>query len=399
MSPDTSHAERSLTSEGPATAAMTSRTISVAIVGSRGFPSRYGGFETFVRNLAPHLRRAGIDVTVYCRGPGLRTTVEEVEGIRCVRTMGIDRRASSTLSFGFTASLDTIRRRPDVVLLLNVANGFYLPMLRRAAIPTAVNVDGIEWERAKWNAAGKAVFRSGALITARYADSIVVDSEAIGAIWESRFGVKTTFIPYGATLRTDQRSDKLAALGIRPGGYALAVARLVPENNVELFLEAMSLHSSSRPIVIVGSASGPSRLEDELRQRAATEPDFHWLGHVADDELLAQLWTHCGVYFHGHSVGGTNPALLQALACGSPALAIDTPFNREVIPHAAHLCRPVASELAARIDAVFNDDTLRRAMSTRGRAVVADRYQWDAVCDRYAQLLRSLVKPARAGGA
>lgn len=379
------------------TAASDSQAISVAIVGSRGFPSRYGGFETFVRSLAPHLRRAGIDVTVYCRGPGLRTAVDEVEGIRCVRTVGIDRRASSTLSFGLTASIDTVRRRPDVALLLNVANGFYLPMFRRSGIPTAVNVDGLEWERAKWNAVGKAVFRSGASFTAKYADSIIVDSQAIGAVWESEFGVKTTFIPYGATLRNDQRSDKLADLGLRPGSYALAVARLVPENNVELFLEAMSRHRSSRPIVVVGSASGPSTFEDELRRRAATEPDFHWLGHVTDDELLEQLWTHCGVYFHGHSVGGTNPALLQALACGSPTLAIDTPFNREVIPHDAHLCPPVATELAARIDAVFGDEALRAAMSKRGRAVVAARYQWDAVCEQYAQLLLSLVKRARAG--
>jgi len=364
----------------------------IAVIGSRGYPSSYGGFETFVRHFAPYLRDAGVDVSVYCRGPERRTREEMVDGVRCVWTPGVDRKAVSTLSYGLTASIDSVKHRPDAALVLNVANGFYLPMLRRAGIPTAVNVDGMEWERAKWNSAGKTLFRWGASLTARYADEIVVDSKAIGDVWRAMFGVASHFIPYGAPVVREQGSARLKALGLRPGTYVLAVARLVPENNVEILLEALSSLGGDVPVVIVGSAPAPTELEQELSRRSDSLPNFHWLGHVSDQELLTELWMNCGVYFHGHSVGGTNPALLQALGCGSPTVAIDTPFNREVIDHADHLCSADAGAVALKVGAVLGDPVLRRQMAERGRAIVADRYQWDDVCRSYTQLLLRLAE-------
>lgn len=363
----------------------------IAIIGSRGYPSSYGGFETFVRHFAPHLRDAGVEVSVYCRGRERRTREEVVDGVRCVWTPGVNRKALSTLSYGLTASIDSVTHRPDAALVLNVANGYYLPMLRRAGIPTAVNVDGMEWERAKWNAAGKALFRWGASLTARYADEIVVDSKAIGDVWRSMFGVESNFIPYGAPVVRDHGSARVDQLGLRPGRYVLVVARLVPENNVEILLEALSLLGGDVPAVIVGSAPVPTDLERELARRSVSSPDFHWLGHVSDQALLTELWRNCGVYFHGHSVGGTNPALLQALGCGSPTVAIDTPFNREVIDHADHLCPAGAGAVALKVGAVLGDPVLRTRMAERGREIVADRYQWDDVCRSYTDLLLRLA--------
>lgn len=363
----------------------------IAIIGSRGYPSSYGGFETFVRHFAPYLHEAGVDVSVYCRGSERRTGEEVVDGVRCVWTAGVDRKALSTLSHGLTASIDCVKRRPDAALILNVANGYYLPMLHRAGIPTAVNVDGMEWERAKWNAAGKKVFRWGASLTARYADEIVVDSRAIGDVWKSMFGVNSHFIPYGAPVVREHGSARLDRLGLRPRNYVLAVARLVPENNVEILLEALSLLGGNIPAVIVGSAPAPTDLERELARRSVSSQNFHWLGHVSDQELLTELWRNCGVYYHGHSVGGTNPALLQALGCGSPTVAIDTPFNREVIEHADHLCAADAGAVALKVGAVLGDPVLRQQMAERGRAIVADRYQWEDVCRSYADLLLRLA--------
>lgn len=314
-----------------------------------------------------------------------------VDGIRCVHTPGIDVRSVSTLSYGLTATADSYRNRPDAVLVLNVANGFYLPMLRRAGIRTAVNVDGMEWERAKWNAAGKQVFRWGASLTARFADEIVVDSQAIGDVWRSMFGVQSTFIPYGAPVVADSSHNRVNQLGLVPGSYVLVVARLVPENNVEVLLEALKVLKRVVPTVVVGSAPNPTDLERELGRLSEASPDFHWLGHLSDDELLTQLWTNCGVYFHGHSVGGTNPSLLQALGCGSPTVAVDTPFNREVIIHPEQLCPPEPAAIAARIDAVLTDAQMRERMRDRGRAIVGERYQWSDVCARYATLLLSLA--------
>ena len=367
--------------------------LNVAIIGSRGYPSSYGGFETLVRHLAPYLTDAGCDVTVYCRGSEDSRGSSNIDDITCVQTFGIEGKATSTLSFGLTAALDSRRRHPDVALVLNVANGFFLPILRRAGVGTVVNVDGIEWERGKWSRMGKAVFLAGARMTARHADTIVVDSHVIGDIWRSKFGVDSTYIPYGAPVVRDVGHDRLDRIGVEPGAYVLVVARLVPENNVGLFLDALRVLDFGLPAVIVGSAGTPSPLEDEVRSAAAEHPELRWLGQVHDQELLTQLWGHCGAYFHGHSVGGTNPSLLQAMGCGSPTVAVDTPFNREVLGPDARLCPAEPEEIAARLKTVVGDPALRSRLAAEGRSTVERRYRWDDVCRGYASALSSVASP------
>ena len=181
----------------------------LAILGSRGFPSTYGGYETLVRHLAPYFVQAGHDVTVYCRtrDEGRRTWL--TEGVRCVATPGRDTKSLSTLSFGMTATLDASFRRFDSMLVLNIANGFWFPALRAARTPFAVNTDGIEWERGKWGWSGRAVFRAGAWMTAHNASELICDSHAIGAIWKELFGLESTFIPYGAPVLNDVSRDQL----------------------------------------------------------------------------------------------------------------------------------------------------------------------------------------------
>jgi glycosyltransferase involved in cell wall biosynthesis len=363
----------------------------VAIIGSRGYPSTYSGFETLVRQLAPHLRDSGHAVTVYSRDSAGGARVDSCDGIRRVRTRGCDGKSTSTLTYGLTSVLDSRHRGYDAALVLNVANGFYLPILRRASVPTAVNVDGIEWERDKWSRLGKAVFRAGARMSARYADRLIADSRAIGAYWREHFGVPSVYIPYGGDGPHDAGTGHLGQLGLRPGGYVLAVARIVPENNIDLFLDAVDRLDPAVPVVVAGSASYRSPLEDRLRRTARSRPALQWLGHVDDQSRLQQLWTHCGVYFHGHSVGGTNPSLLQAMGAGSPVLAVDTVYNREVLGGGEQVVGRDPAELAARMEAMLADPPLRHACARRGRGIVADRYRWGAVCQRYEDVLVELA--------
>lgn len=357
----------------------------IAILGSRGFPSTYGGFETFVRRLAPFLVDKGHEVIVYCREPGvsLRWSSGSSAGVRQIRTPGWDRKALSTLSFGATSSLDVSMRRVDTVLVLNVANGFYLPFLRRFTGKAVVNVDGLEWERGKWNGLGKSVLRAGALFTARFADDLVFDSQAIQRIWSSRFRCTGTFIPYGADLIYDRPPHRIRALGVEPKSYGLVVARLTPENNVELILDAIERLDPDLPFVIVGSANYLSPLTARLELFAERRSHFVWLGHVDDQELLLDLWFNCAVYIHGHSVGGTNPALLQALGCGAPTLALDTPYNREVVREEAMLFGMDPENLADRIDHLLRNDP----PAWPSRSIIEERYQWESCCSSYMRLL------------
>jgi glycosyltransferase involved in cell wall biosynthesis len=366
----------------------------LAILGSRGFPSTYGGYETLVRNLAPYLVYAGHQVTVYCRErtDGLRAWV--TDDVRCVATPGCDTKSLSTLTFGMTATLDACFRDFDAMLVLNIANGFWLPALRASRTPFAVNTDGIEWERGKWGRLGRATFRAGAWMSARTADALICDSRAIGAIWKDVFGRDSIFIPYGAPVLGDVGRSHLEAIGLNEP-YLLVVARLAPENNVELTLDALELLADRAPrAVIVGSANFDSPIEARLRKMEAAGR-LSWLGHLADQDLLAELWANSSVYVHGHSVGGTNPALLQALGAGAPTLVLDTPFNREVLPDSQHWFSKDAHLLADGIQTVMGSPALQATMADRGRSLIREGYSWESVCEAYTDTLVNLARPSR----
>lgn len=354
----------------------------IAILGSRGYPSTYGGFETFVRHLAPWLVEQGHEVTVYGRGGG-RASSRVVDGVRVVDTLGFRTKSASTVSHGMTAALHCLCWKPDVVLALNVANGPALPLLKARRIPVVMNVDGIEWLRAKWGWLARNGFRVGAWMSARLADVLVADSKEIGRVWKERYGVDSVFIPYGAeVLENACPANRVIELGLEPHGYALAVARLAPENNIELFLDALEELDWKVPAVVVGSANYENPVEARLRdlQEAGR---IKWLGHVHDDGLLTQLWAHAGVYFHGHSVGGTNPALLSALGCGAPTVAIDTPFNREVLMDDRQVVDANSSAVADAFATVLGDEGRRRELAAYGRSVIAERYRWPSVFEAY----------------
>lgn len=362
---------------------------SVAIIGTRGFPSYYGGFETAVRELAPYLVQRGWDVTVYGRANAIRVDDPlAASDVQSVVTPGLDIKALSTLSFGATASLHAMRRRPDVALVMNVANGFYLPWLKRRGIPTLVNVDGIEWLREKWGKAARRVFYQGALATAKHADDLVFDAHAIGDFWRSEFNRDGVYIPYGGRFRED--------LPVEPGlshrGYVLMVARFVPENTVGPFFDAARNISSTWPVVIVGSSGYGGDLEERARLLAATSPNTRWLGHVSDDDRLHALWQHAGAYFHGHSVGGTNPALVQAMALGAPIIARDTVYNREVLGEGALLIAPTSEAISASVASVLADTGLQERLSRDAIRRAREVFTWDKVNRLYEESLTKLVR-------
>lgn len=361
---------------------------SVAIIGTRGYPSYYGGFETAVRRVAPALADRGWTVRVYGRRDAVHTSASADPRVESVLTRGVNSRALSTLTFGLTAVLHALRRRPDVALVMNVANGFWLPLLKLRRIPVVVNVDGIEWERDKWSRLGKAVFRWGARFTARFADDLIFDARAISDYWDREFGRTGRYVPYGG-----DRSPELPLLDdVEPEGYVLLVARFVPENTVAEFLAAAPriVEELGLEVVLVGSAPDTDRLE--LSARALSQlAHIHRLGHVSDDARLFALWQHAAVYFHGHTVGGTNPALVQAMALGARIVARDTVYNREVLGQAGTFCDAEPDSIVEAVRSAINDTRPLRSLTS---ARAAEHYTWDGVVDGYDHALRArLVRP------
>ena len=362
---------------------------SIAIIGTRGYPSYYGGFETAVRKIAPHLVSVGWDVTVYGRQGTTRPDDQDADARVATRvTRGLETRNLSTLSYGFTSSLDAAARHPDVALVFNVANGYYLPALKARGIPTLVNVDGIEWERAKWSRLGKRVFRTGAQFAARWASDLVFDARAIESYWYETFGARGTFIPYGG--------DIPAALPIPNGhthrGYVLVVARFVPENSVPEFFHAVPAIAARHPVVIVGNTGYGGALDDAARELAAANPSVSWLGHVSNDALLLALWQHAGVYFHGHSVGGTNPALVQAMAAGAPVLARDTIYNREVLGQTGHFVAAEPEAISRTTLEMMDSGTALDESSRANFERAKEHYSWTRVCNDYERALHELLR-------
>jgi len=365
---------------------------SVAIVGTRGYPSYYGGFETAVRKLAPFLCDHDWDVTVYSRpGAVKRDDPTRDPRVRTVTTAGRESKSLSTLSFGLSASVHAARARPDVALIMNVANGYFLPMLKFRGIRTVVNVDGIEWERAKWGRFAKLVFKVGAWMTARFADELIFDSREIERRWREDHKRDGIYIPYGG----DELGELPLENGLTHRGYVLAVARFVPENTIPEFLEAAEAISRSIPVVIVGSSGYGGELDSLAARLTDSSPSIHWLGHISDDQRLFSLWQHAAVYFHGHSVGGTNPTLVQALAAGTPIVARDTVYNREVLGNEGYYCAPEAEAIQTAVVALASNQTELKAASDRNKVISRSRYTWDLVNAAYLRALTAQADRAK----
>lgn len=361
---------------------------SVAVIGTRGYPSYYSGFETAVRRLAPFLASTGWEVTVYGRRGATRPNDPNVDARVASRiTRGLETKNASTLSYGFTSVLDAAARRPDAALVMNVANGYYLPLLKSRGIPTLVNVDGLEWEREKWNALAKRVFRTGAACTARWASGLVFDSRAIESYWQDEFGVRGRFIPYGGEVTPDLPVPE----GVRHRRYVLMVARFVPENSIAEFFEAVPTIAAHYQVVLVGNSGYGGVWDDAAQSLAAHNPSVSWLGHLSNDSLLHALWQHAGVYFHGHSVGGTNPSLVQAMAAGAPILARDTIYNREVLGSTGEFVRASPEAITQTVMRLMDSpEGLDKAARDNAQRA-AHHYSWNQVCRDYDSALRALI--------
>lgn len=362
---------------------------SVAIIGTRGYPSYYGGFETAVRRLAPYLADHGWDVLVYGRdGSTMLDDPSRDPRVRTRKTHGFESKSMSTLSYGLTSTLDATLRKPDVALVMNVANGFWLPFLRLRGVPTLTNVDGIEWDRAKWGRLAKLMFKLGAFFTARFSNQLVFDAKEIAKRWGAEFNRDGVFIPYGGS----PISELPVVDDLEHGKYVLVVARFVPENTIPEFFDAVERLAVDTQVVIVGSSGYEGELDLRARDLDARYANVAWLGHVNDDARLHSLWQHAGAYFHGHSVGGTNPALVQAMAAGAPTVARDTAYNREVLEDAGRYVDPDPELIARALRELLADDDAQRLLSRRGKERAAEQYTWECVCADYESALRELIK-------
>lgn len=374
----------------------------IAMVGTRGVPARYGGFETAVEEVGRRLAERGHDVTVYCRpvevgvddglqGGETATTSSRHLGMDRIELPALRRRSLETLSHSFLSAVDT-RRRPrfDVVFLFNAANAPFIPLLRMRRTPVAVHVDGLESRRAKWGRLGRRYYRFVEALAVRWADALIADAEAIARYYEDEFAASSDTIVYGAACIGSLGTDDLVALDLEPERFHLVVARFEPENHVDLIVRGYRRSGATWPLVVVGGAPYSQDYSAAIVAAAGGDPRIRLVGPVWDQGTLDQLYHHAASYVHGHSVGGTNPSLLRAMGAGTAVIAFDVIFAREVLGEHGVYFADEAS-LAAALELCEADVDAARRRGSAGRERVATMYRWDDVAAAYEDLAGRLV--------
>lgn len=359
----------------------------IALIGTRGVPARYGGFETAVEEIGRRLVERGHQVLVFCRG---EATQNSYLGMDLVHLGALPRRSLETLSHTAASVLHPSLNGVDAAFVFNAANAPLLPVLRARRIPFATHVDGLEWKRAKWGPIGQRYYRFAESLSVRWSNALIADADAIADYYRHQFGVPSRVIAYGAPLLDDSAADRLAEIGLEPREYHLVVARFEPENHVLEIVKGYVESPAARPLVVVGSA--PYSDEYTAAIRAAADDRVRLLGGVWDAELLNQLYANALSYLHGHSVGGTNPSLLRAAGAAAPTVAYDCNFNHEVIgEHGRFFATP--ADLAAQVAAVEADPAAAVQLGRELRTA-ATRYDWDSVTDEYERLANDLAAGA-----
>lgn len=364
--------------------------LSIAMVGTRGVPAAYGGFETAVEEIGRRLVDKGHDVSVYTRGSQDRGS--EYLGMRTIHLPAIPQKQLETLSHTGLSTLHAItRHRPDVAFVFNAANSPFLPLLRARRIPTALHMDGLEWRRSKWGRRGKAYYRWAEEFGVRQGDALIADAPGIADYYRHQFDVPTEMIRYGAPLLEDAPTDGVQALGLQPEGYHLVVARFESENHVLDIVQGYRDSDATLPLAVVGSAPYSAGYTQEIAEIAASDPRIHLLGAIYDQGLLDALYVHAYTYVHGHSVGGTNPSLLRAIGAGTPVIAYDVGFNRDVLDDEGWFFSG-ADDIAAQISLTEADPEAVAARGRANREHAATAFSWDDVASSYEDLARRLAR-------
>jgi len=358
--------------------------VRIAILGTRGIPANYGGFETFAEELSIRLAGRGHDVTVYCRG---RRDFSEYRGVRLLYLPTIRHKYFDTVAHTFLSSLNLIAHPVDVALYCNAANALFTILPRLRGIPVALNVDGIERKRRKWNALARAWYTASEHLSTILPNKFVTDAETIRHYYKQRYNKDSLFIPYGADSGRVQTHGTLDRLGLVPFQYFLYVSRLEPENRALEVRQAFEQTPTSMKLALIGDAPYAEdyiqRVSDTKDPRIIMPGAIYGLGY-------RELGSFCFAYIHATEVGGTHPALIEAMGRGDLVLYFENAENVEVCGDAGLPYHDQAG-LTARIRQVlemseFERDCYRKRAAKRA----AERYDWEIVTSQYEAQLHSL---------
>jgi glycosyltransferase involved in cell wall biosynthesis len=363
--------------------------VRVALIGSRGIPARYGGFETLMENLASRLSRQGMEVTVYCRERYTPPQAEGPAGVELVVLPTLRTKHLETPVHTLLSCIHALGRGFDAALVVNSANVFFVPLLQAAGVGVALNVDGLEWRRAKWGLFGRWVYRLAELLSCGLPDALITDALNIQRHYRERYGVDSHFIPYGVDPQPLAVGPCLRELSLTSRRYFLFVGRFEPENNPHRIVEAYGKVGGNLPLVMVGDAPYPT--PEMQAMRATADPRVLFPGGVYG-EGYRELLSHALAVVQAKEVGGSHPALVEALGYGVCPVVHDTPENREVAGDVGlyfDIRDPVS--LIRRMEWVREHPAETAERGCRAAARAVERFSWERIAASYASLLLAVA--------
>ena len=356
----------------------------IAILGTRGIPASYGGFETFAEHLATRLVARGHDVTVYCRAHYVSPRQMEYHGVRLQVLPTIRHKYFDTVIHTFFSAIHAVSGRFDAALICNAANAPFSPILRWTGTPVAINVDGLEHKRKKWNWLGRHYYQLAERLSTLLPNEMVTDAQVIHDYYRARHNASSTMIAYGSEVERRPDRELVRKWRVEPNRYVLYVSRLEPENNARLVIEAFKKVRTAYRLLIVGDAPYAEQYITDLKARARGDKRIIFTGFVFGQDYRA-LQQNAYCYVHATEVGGTHPALLEAMGYGNCVLTLATPENVEVVGDAGVIYAD-EFDLAEKLQRVLRDGSLVHAYRQRAQARIRSNYHWDGVVDQYEQL-------------
>jgi len=367
----------------------------IAFIGARGIPHGYSSSEQIALHVGKRLVRRGHEFTVYCRRNLFPDRTPVYEGINRVFLPTIEHKLFGQVIHGLLAGIHAAGRPYDVVHAQCLTNTFQsvVPWLIRRNV--VINVNGQEWDNPKWPRTLRHVFfKSAVRTTLVMCREIITDAQGMRDIYQDRYGRESTVIAYGAELVESKNPAILARYGLEPHGYYLVAARLVPSNQIRTIVESFNATGAGRVLAIAGAGDPRSAYYQAVR--AAAGPKVRFLGLISDQTHMDELYANAYAYLHGATLGGINSALLRPLGAGCPAIAADTPFNREVLERVdGGRCGPTwrdGEELRAAIRGFEANPPLVEDLRAQCRRQIRKNFSWDLMTDQYEVFYRGFVE-------
>jgi len=361
----------------------------IAILGTRGIPASYGGFETFAEHLSTRLVARGHEVTVYGRAHYVSPRQLEYHGVRLKVLPTIRHKYFDTVVHAFLSAVHAVSSRFDAALICNAANAPFAPILRFTGTPVAINVDGLEHKRKKWGWLGRRYYLAAERLSTILPNVTVTDAQVIQDYYLARYNANSEMIAYGAEV--ERRPDRASVRRWRaePNRYVLYVSRLEPENNAHLVIEAFKKVRTAYRLLIVGDAPYAHDYISDLKARARGDKRIVFTGFVFGQDYRA-LQQNAYCYVHATEVGGTHPALLEAMGYGNCVLTLATPENIEAVGDAG-IAYADELDLAEKLQRVLRDGSLVQSYRNRAQVRVQRYYDWERVVDQYEKLFAEMI--------